>query len=149
MKSVHPNRRRGYTLVEVAISVFLIGIAVLMFTALYPPASRASHMSANYSQAISEVQHKVDQLRAVGYGRLNYSDLLAADVIDASPNASPFHFETTDSLNTYLPKAVGTITLSSAGTNLIQATVKVTWDGMPAQAMKGSHEVTVLIPNIN
>lgn len=149
MKLAIKIRRRGYTIIEVAIAVFLIGMAVLMFAALYPQASRCAHMSANYSQAISEVQHKVDELRAVGYGRLDYTNLQAAGVIDASPTTSPYHFEVTDSLGTYLPKAVGTITITSAGTNLTQATVSLTWQGAPAAAMKGSHAVTVLIPNIN
>jgi prepilin-type N-terminal cleavage/methylation domain-containing protein len=149
MKLSIRNRRRGFTLMEVALAVFLIGMAVLTFVALFPQASRCSHMSANYSQAITEVQHKVDELRAVGYGRLDYTNLQAAGVIDASPTASPFHFEVTDSLGTYLPHAVGTIALSSAGANLEQATITVTWTGAPSSAMKGTHAVTVLIPNIN
>lgn len=142
-------RRRGFNLLEVMICTFLLGMATIAFAALYPPASKCSHMSGNYSQAISAVQHKVDELRSVGYGRLTYADLKSAGVIDDSPSTSPYHFETKDGLGTLLPNAVGTVTLSSAGTNLTQAVVKVTWAGQPAKAMGGSHEVTVLIANVN
>jgi prepilin-type N-terminal cleavage/methylation domain-containing protein len=139
--------RRGFTLVEIVVAVFLLAMAVLMFGAFYPTAARTSRMSGNHSQAISEVQHKVDQLRAVGYGRLTYSELRAASIIDASPNASPFRFEAVDNVATLLPNPVGTITVASAGTDLSRVTVRISWSGAPSKAMEGSHEVTVLIAN--
>lgn len=139
--------RRGFSLVEVVVAVFLLAMAVLMFGAFYPTASRSSRMSGNHSQAISEVQHKVDQLRAIGYGRLTYSELRAAGVIDATPNTLPYSFTAVDGLQNLLPNASGTINISPAGTDLMQVTVRVTWSGAPSKAMEGSHEVTILIAN--
>ena len=143
------RRRRGFNLIEIILAVFMLGMATLVFAGLYPPAARCSHKSGNYSQAISAVQHKVDELRSVGYGRLDYTNLQSAGIIDASPATAPFHFEVTDGLGTILPNAVGTISFTSAGTNLTQATVQVTWSGAPGKAMDGSHAVSVLIANIN
>ena len=54
-----------------------------MFSAMLPMASKASRMVGSYQQAASMVQHKIDQCRAIGYGRLTYSELLTAGVIDA------------------------------------------------------------------
>lgn len=139
--------RRGFSLVEIVVAVFLMSMAVLMFGAFYPTAARASRMSGNHSQAISEVQHKVDQLRAVGYGRLTYGELRAAGIIDASPNAQPYRFDGIDNLGALLPNAQGTLSISSAGTDLAQVTVRVTWAGAPSKAMEGTHEVTILVAN--
>jgi prepilin-type N-terminal cleavage/methylation domain-containing protein len=141
------NQKRGFSLVEVVVAVFLLAMAVLMFGAFYPTAARASRMSGNHSQAISEVQHKVDQLRAVGYGRLTYSELKAAGIIDASPSSLPYRFSGVDGLANLLPGAVGTIDVTPAGTDLMQVKIKITWSGAPSKAMEGSHEVTILIAN--
>lgn len=146
-RSSRRPRRRGFSLAEVVVSVFLMALAVLLFGALYPTASRASRMSGNYSQAFSEVQHKVDQLRALGYGRLTYSELLAAGVIDASPDSLPYRFTTVDNLGELLPRPVGSIDIAGAGTDLARVTVRLTWSGAPARAMEGTHEVTILIAN--
>ncbi len=142
-----PGHRRGYTLIEVALAVFLMGMAVLTFSALYPTAAKSSRMSGNYAQATSAVQHKIDQLRAVGYGRLSYSELRSAGVIDASPNAAPFRFEAVDGLAQDLPAPVGTISLTGAGTDVVAATVRLQWGAGSLKPMGGVHEVTVLIPN--
>lgn len=41
--------RRGFSLVEVVVAVFLMAMAVLMFGAFYPTASKPSKMSGNHS----------------------------------------------------------------------------------------------------
>jgi prepilin-type N-terminal cleavage/methylation domain-containing protein len=140
-------QRRAFTLVEVVVAVFLLALAVLMFGAFYPTASRASRMSGNHSQAISEVQHKVDQLRAVGYGRLNYTELRAAGIVDAEAGASPYEFHRVDELSRLLPNPTGTITVTYPATDLAQVNVRLTWSGSPSKAMEGSHDVTILIAN--
>lgn len=141
------RQRRGYTLIEVAVAVFLMAMAVLTFSALYPTAAKSSRMSGNYAQATSAVQHKIDQLRAVGYGRLTYTELRSAGVIDASPTSVPFRFEAVDDLAQDLPTPVGTIALADASTDVIAATVRLQWGADSLKPMGGVHEVTVLIPN--
>ena len=149
MKKTGPRRQahRGYTLIEVAAAVFLMGVGVMLFGALYPTSYRSSRMSGQYSQATSAVQHKVDQMRALGYGRLNYTELKNAGIIDATPNASPFRFEGVDELGAELPAAVGTITLAPARANLMRATIRLEWRGAPGQTRRSSHAVTILIAN--
>lgn len=142
-----PKFRRAYTLIEVTVAVFLMTMGVLAFAALYPSAAYSSRMSGNHTQAISEVQHKIDQLRAVGYGRLTYAELRDAGIIDANPATQPWRYDGVDQLSTLLPQPVGTISVADAGSNLRRITVTLRWTGAPKKAMEGSHDVTILIAN--
>ena len=138
---------RGHSLLEIPLSMLLLSTATVVFASLYPTASKASRMTGSHSQAVSAVQHKVDELRAVGYGRLNYIDLRAAGIVDATATTSPYHFEVTNDLQRQFPDPVGTVSVSSAGTNLALVTVRLHWAGAPGKVMEGNHEVSVLIAN--
>ena len=139
--------RRGMTLVEVALAVLLLGFSTVLFAGLYPMSARSSRMSGNQAQAISVVQHKIDQLRALGYGRLTYAEMRAAGAIDDTAGAMPYRFEVNDGLATVFPSPVGTINIVSAGTDLSRVTVRLQWAGAPGKVMEGYHEVQVLIAN--
>ena len=139
--------RRGYSLLDVTLGTFVLAMGVMTFSAIYPEAARASRMNGAYSQALSEAQHKVDQLRSVGYGRLNFTDLRAAGIIDATPTTSPFHFGATDGLVNVLPGGVGTITTSSAGTDLTQVVIHIQWRRGSSTSVLSSHDVTMLVAN--
>lgn len=130
---------------EVVLASLLLSLATLLFLSVYPMASRSSRMSGNHSQAISVVQHKVDQLRSVGYGRLNYTDLRAAGIVDSTATASPYRFEQADNLESECPAPTATITIAQAGTDLRRVRVRLEWRGAPQKAMEGYHEVTALI----
>jgi hypothetical protein len=121
--------------------------AVLAFAALYPSASRASKMSGNYAQACTAIQHKIDQMRAVGYGRLNYNDLRFAGIIDTTSNTSPYRFEVVDGLSASLWNPVGTITVASAGTDLMRVTVRLDWKATAGRPQVSTHQVVALIAN--
>lgn len=139
--------RRGFSLIDTAIATLVMGAGVLIFAGFYPTAARCSRMSGDYSQAISEVQHKVDQLRAVGYGRLTYNDLKSAGIIDNSPNASPYRFEAKDSLSSVLWDPIGTITVTDVSTDLRQVVVTLTWRRAPQSTQRSTHAVTILVTN--
>lgn len=140
-------KRRGFTLVEVMLAMFVVAIGVLAFAALYPTAAKSSRMNGFYAQAISAGQHKVDQLRAVGYGRLTYSELRAAGIIDAAPTLPPYRFEAIDALDVELPQAIGTIDVRSAAPDLAEVTVQITWGSRSIRSMKGENRVVTLIAN--
>lgn len=139
--------RRGFSLIDTAIATLVMAAGVLIFAGFYPTAARCSRMSGNYSQAISEVQHKVDQLRAVGYGRLTYTDLKNAGIIDASPTASPYRFEEKDNLGTVLWDPIGTITVSDVSADLRQVVVSLSWRRAPQSTQRSTHAVTILVTN--
>lgn len=139
--------RKGFSLVDTAIATVVMGFGVLIFAGFYPTAARCSRMSGSYSQAISEVQHKVDQLRAMGYGRLTYTELKNAGVIDSAPSTSPYRFEAKDDLGTVLWDPIGTIAITDAGTDLRQVVITLTWRRTPQSTQRSSHAVTILVTN--
>ena len=130
------------------VSLFVVSMGAIMYTAMLPMAAKGSRMVGNYQQASSLVQHKIDQLRAVGYGRLDYTDLLAAlDIIDAAPTSSPYSFTTIDTLSSIYPNATGTIAISDFSTNVKQVTVTLTWTGSALKQDTGSLSAVALIAN--
>jgi hypothetical protein len=131
------------------IATFLLSMGVLAFGALFPTAAKSSKMNGNYAQAVSIAQHKIDQLRSVGYGRLNFTELNNAGIIDATPTAAPFSFSGVDNLASYFPAYSGTIDVSYVntpeGTTLAQVTVAVTWTGQGDKATGGNATLVSLI----
>lgn len=139
-------KRRAFTLVEVMVSIFLVGAAASIFYAIVPMAAKTGRMVSTYQQASSVVQHKVDQVRGVGYGRLTYTELRAAGVIDATPDQPPYRFTAVDSLATMYPNPVGTMNVTDYNDRVRQVTVNLTWTGGPNRPSNGSLSVSVLVP---
>lgn len=137
--------RRGHTLVEVMIAIFVVASCALMFSALVPPSVKTEKMVGNYQQAASLVQHKVDQLRAVGFGRLTYSELSDAGIIDQSPNSLPFSFVGVDELNSIYPSPTGTVMVEDFSANVKKVTVTLSWTGSGYRQGNGSLSAVALI----
>lgn len=135
----------GYTLIEVVVALFLTTLGAVMFGALMPMASKTSRMVGNYQQASSLVQHKVDQLRAVGYGRLTYTELRTAGIIDASPTVPPYRFTGVDGLSSIYPQATGTIDVTDYSSSIKRITVSLTWDGSTARQGNGTLSVVAFV----
>jgi len=137
----------GFTLMEVMVSLFVMTLIVLMFAATLPMAAKSSKMNGNYAQAMSLCQHKIDQMRSVGYGALTYSGLRTAEIIDASPTSLPYSFQQMDSLSSYFTSATGTINVQSHSThtNVRIVTVRVQWTGTGARQTAGTCELVALI----
>lgn len=116
-----------------------------MFSALIPPAVKSERMLASHQQATSLLQHKIDQLRGVGYGRLTFAELRAAGIVDATPTASPYRFDGVDALTTYYKAATGTITITDFDANNKTVTLTLTWTGAARRQGNGTLSVTALI----
>jgi type II secretory pathway pseudopilin PulG len=144
-KGGYSRRRRGFQLLEVIIATLLLSMAGTIFIALYPTATRSSRLVTSYSQAVSMVQHKADQLRAVGYGSLDYTNLHNSGLIDDSAKTSPFRFEVVDKIGDQLSNPVGEISVSDVATNLREVTVRLSWSDGPGAPRRRSHEVSLLI----
>lgn len=142
---IRRRTRRGFTWIEVLISIAIVALCGTMFAALMPMSAKTQTMVECYQQATSLAQHKIDQLRAVGYGRLTYDELSDAEIIDASPTASPFSFKTADGLLNIYKNATGTITVSDYSSDIKQVVVALTWTGAGVTQGNGSLTVTALI----
>lgn len=137
-------RRKGFSLVEVIIAIFLIALGATILGAIFPLASKSGKMVGNHEQAASIVQHKIDQLRGVGYGRLTWSELYDAGIID-SKTTQPYEFTGVDELAKIYPNPKGTIEISNFSSNIKKVTVSLVWTGSAYKQGNGSITATALI----
>ncbi len=166
-------RRGGFTLIEVSLALIVFLMMTLMFAAVFPMTIRASRMSNNYANAALIAQHKIDELRGIGYDGLdptnggnkisNLPSLGYTDTISTTPTSLPYtlYFTNADHLvaggtsKGYFP--VGTVgqitvkdystvdaTMSGASGNVEMVTVSITWPGIGAQA-GGSYTASMLL----
>lgn len=123
----------------------MIALSAYTFAAFFPMASKAQTVVGNQEQALSMIQNKIDQLRAIGWGRLTYQEMYDAGIIDSSPTTSPYRFTTRDSLATILPTPTGTITVSDYTTTIRLVTVNVTWTGSARKQGNGNVSISIYI----
>jgi len=156
------HRQRGFTLLEVTLSLIIFTMMTLMFGAVLPIAVRGANHGNNYSQAAALAQRKIDQLRAAGYSRLfddggrngnsAFTKLFAQKVVDGQNGASgagggSYDFTTQDNLTGaggFFPAgSTGTITVvpDAQAAGVAQVTVTITWTG----TVPGSYTVSALI----
>ena len=159
--SLNRRRQRGFTLLEVALSLIIFTMMTLMFGAVLPMAVRGASHGNNYSQAAALAQRKVDQLRSAGYSRLfdnsagtAYTQLSNQNIVDAQNGQSgasggSYDFTALDHLTGnggfFPPGSTGTITVApytaqTAGFVAL-VTVTITWTG----TVPGSYTVSTLI----
>ena len=143
----HSRRHRrgavGMNLVEVLLAMLVFLMIALMFGAAIPAATRGTRYSGNFQQAISVVQHKLDQLREADYSRLNPTEMDARNIIDStgtcstSGSTTTCYYTTQDGIvSAFGAGAVGTIVVSpftpslivaSGEYTLLSVTVTLTW----------------------
>lgn len=140
------NRRsRAFTWIELMVAMFIVALCGTALVALMPMAAKTENMAGDYQQASSLLQHKIDQLRAVGYGRLTYTELKNASIVDVAPTVSPFSWTASDTLTTIWPQATGTIAITDIDTVSKQVVVTLTWSGSSMRQGNGTLTATTLI----
>lgn len=83
------TRQTGFTLVELAISLFVFGMMLLLFGAIFPVVSKSGQAGSNYGQAALLGQHKIDQIREGGYNNLTAALLVSEKIIDSNADGTP------------------------------------------------------------
>jgi type II secretory pathway pseudopilin PulG len=145
MRRTSHSKRSGFTLVEVAISTMIVAASAGVFFALMPMSFKTGKMVGSYQQASSLLQHKVDQMRGVGYGRLTYSELKDAGIIDSSPSTQPYSFKTVDGLTSLYSVPTATVEITDFSATVKQVKVRLQWTGSSMQQGRGDMTVTGLI----
>jgi prepilin-type N-terminal cleavage/methylation domain-containing protein len=135
----------GFTLLEVAIAIFVLAATATIFVGYLPTAMKTGKMVGNHQQASSLVQHKVDQLRGVGYGRLTYVELRDAGIIDEAPTTSPYNFKQVDGLPSFFVNPVATVKVEDYTADIRKVTVTLTWTGSAAHQGDGTMQAMALI----
>ena len=140
----------GFTLVESAISLFIFACVVVIFAGSVILAEKSSHMNGEYAQALSLAQHKIEQLRAIGFGRLDYEGLDdPGSIIDHSPASSPYSFKEVDNVEDYLPNSTAKLYISYDSGTIARATVIITWNkSSKGQSKPSEVKLVALIPNV-
>ncbi len=139
---------------EVMISLSVFALVTVMFASSLMLGKSASKINGQYAQAISLCQHKIDQLRAVGYGRLTYAELNDAGIVDGNPTTSPYSFVLSDQVASYLPKIdkntppIATLAITNHTDSRVKiATVTVTWKASPNRSTRSTVTMTAYIAN--
>jgi type II secretory pathway pseudopilin PulG len=145
MRRTTRRRLAGFTLVEVAISTMIVAASAGVFFALMPMSFKTGKMVGSYQQCSSLLQHKVDQMRGVGYGRLTYNELRDAGIIDASPNTQPYSFKGVDGLNSIYSVPTATVEITDYSATVRQVKVRLQWTGSSMRQGRGDMTVTALI----
>ena len=139
--------KSGFTLIEVTISLFVFSMLVLVFAGSVVMAKKSTSMNGQCAQALSLCQHKIDQMRAVGYGRLTYAELSDAGIIDAAPDSSPYSFLVVDDVARYLPQPTAQVAIQAISTNVVKVTATVTWRIAAHESKTSTVSLCALIAN--
>ena len=146
------SHRKGFTLVEVAASLLAFSIVVVIFASSVIMSERTAHVNGQYAQAISLCQHKIDQLRAVGFGRLNYDELTdATEIVDSSPTTSPYSFVDVDDVAEYLPNPTATLIIETpynGDENKAKVTATITWRSAAHESKTNTFTLVGIITNV-
>ncbi|HVK03597.1 MAG TPA: type II secretion system protein [Armatimonadaceae bacterium] len=157
MKFARSRRRRGaaFTLVEVMTAMMVFVVLTLLFATSLPVSRKTARMNGQYTQATSLCQHKIDQLRARGYGGLTYTELKNTGIIDATPITSPYSFRTIDGVGDVLPGAVteirvdaptsADVPISAVRSNTKKVTVTIRWKKTTFETATSEMSLTALI----
>lgn len=119
---------RGFTLLEVVISLFVVGVAVVLAGTLVHVIPLVRH-AKNEDIALKIAANEIETVRAAGYGSLpgdgSFSDALLID----------------------LPMATGTIEVEDFNDKTKQVTARVSWQET-SSAASSTVELSTLITNI-
>lgn len=116
---------RGFSLLEVVVSVFIIGMMLLLLQAI-ARSGALIHNSRNKTVALTIARNEIDVLRSGGYAAL--------------PSQTTFY----DALVSSLPSATTTLSITAYNTTTKQVVVGVRWQE-PGLTASSSLSLTTLI----
>lgn len=141
------SKNKGFTLIEVMISLMVLVVLTLIFAACVPVAKKAGKMNGQYSQALSLCQHKIDQMRAFGYGKINFEEL-APIIIDEDHPAQPWSFTDVDGVADILIDPQTQIVIPYSDDDRIKVRVTITWKTTAYESKRSSASVSAIITNV-
>jgi len=137
------SSQRGVGLVDAIITLFLLGIAGAVFSAMYPTGIKASRQAHQYKVAASIAQRKMEQVRAMPYESITPVGLMAGSIIDQDDDDSPYSFTSVDGVADQLVSGTGSLSVSELSSGVKWVRVSVSWDGPP-----GSPDRTITLTTL-
>jgi Tfp pilus assembly protein PilV len=126
------NRVKGFSLVEVLFSVFLVVVCASIVAATMPVANRAR--ADLYNKALNLAQKQLETIRGRGYANATVGQIYAAGLIDSTTpvETNTYLFTNSDSASLdepsrILPQGTGKVMVEQADLDLRRVIVTVTW----------------------
>lgn len=123
------NKLRGFSLIEVTVSIFIMGVILFLLQAILQSGA-LTRMSKHQSVALSIAQNKIESLRAGGYATLPSSGTFSDSLINELPVA-----------------ATTTLTVSVYNAETKQVSVNVVWRD-PGSTASSTVSLSTLITEI-
>jgi hypothetical protein len=145
------RRQCAFTLAEVVLSIFLLGVVAVVFGALFPTGQRLSGSAKWRAAALALAERRMEAIKFIGYGNLTYDGLRAYRLIDASPNTPPFSFTNTDDATResparMLPNGQGQIVVEDVAWDVKRVIVRVSWRELNGRS--NQVELRTLVTNL-
>jgi prepilin-type N-terminal cleavage/methylation domain-containing protein len=150
--------RQGFSLVELSLSLMILAVILVIFGSSVLMAERSAGvrqspgMNGQYTQAMSICQHKMDQLRAKGFGSLTYTELSDAQYIDDTPTSSTFKFNDVDHVGDYLINPTTYLKIETwsgdSTNNTILVTISITWYNLASESKQSTVTIQGYITNV-
>jgi Tfp pilus assembly protein PilV len=121
------KNKRGSMLMDVMVTVLLLSIAGVMFSASFPSGIACTRKAQNYKIALAIAQKKMEQLRGSGYASLTRDGLMANQFIDSSPTSSPYSFTQREAVASKLPQGTGSLAISDYSSIVRRVEIKISW----------------------
>lgn len=146
------NRKRGFSLIEILLAVFVTGAVATILAATMPIAMK-SRVKADYNnKATSLAQKQLEVTRALGYANLTPAQMVKYKVIDsATPIAANTYqcvnvdYLVDDSPGSVLPGGQGTMKVEQADIDLRRITVEISYlDGGTRRTVR----IATLVANL-
>lgn len=118
--------RRGAGLIDLIVTVFLLGTTGAIFSAAFPTSISASRQAQEYKMATAIAERKMEQLRSLPYESLNRPLLASAGVIDTADSGS-FTFTSVDNVASQLASGTGTLTITDVASGVKRVRISVSW----------------------
>lgn len=138
------HTRRAYSLIEVMFGIVLCGLAVATLSTMIPLATKGQRASREYLQMADVAQAKMDRLKALGYGRLNSTEIPAASIGTATNVNNVYQFNLTRGVDS-VTNATGTVTVSDYDSDIKRVVVSINWVSGGQQATQSNYELQGLI----
>ncbi len=126
--------RRGFSLIEVLIAVFLVITCMLIVIATMPLATASRNKADRSTKAIGLAQKELEALRGAGYPNLTPTQMYSYGLIDntTAVSSNTYTFTNADALAydspaNVLPNGTGTVTVEQLDFDLRRLTVAVTY----------------------
>lgn len=136
--------KRGTGLVDVILTLFLLGVVGAIFSATFPIGITCSRQAQDYKTATALAQRKMEQLRAKDYQSLT-QPLMAGSIIDADSETSPYSFTSIDNIADQLSAGTGEIEIEDVASDTKSVRVIVRWRGSAAPTARIVQLTTLIV----